>query len=271
MRTSLFLGSLAWMATACGGNVASLPPNDSPSPDATVQDGAPVADGGPGREDATLPDSGVTEDSSSEGTCESLPWRFGGGDAEPAWATRCPDAGCPEGTVCVRAAIADGVFPIGCAPVPASCGGNPSCACMGCVCGGGAPPLGGCAADPGSPGYPVVCQTGTLSRRAFKDDVTYVDDEEREALARQALAIPLARYRYKTEAPGVRRRLGFIIDDQPDPSPAVDGDRTHVDQYGYTSMLLATVQEQAKELEALRRRIEVLEEHEARAPAARPR
>jgi hypothetical protein len=132
---------------------------------------------------------------------------------------------------------------------------------MGCVCGGPAPPFGGCGN--GKPDDPVACNTGTVSRSAFKDDIVYVDPEEQRALARQALDIPLAHYRYKTEPPSARRRLGFIIDDQPDPSPAVDGDRTHVDEYGYTSMLLATVQQQAKEIQELRSRVEALEDSRA--------
>jgi hypothetical protein len=112
--------------------------------------------------------------------------------------------------------------------------------------------------------------TGTTSRRAAKDDIVYVDDKEREALAQQTLDIPLARYRYKQEPPDARRRLGFIIDDQPDPSPAVLADRTHVDEYGYTSMLLATVQQQAKELQELRRRVEELEQRDRGESGGRP-
>jgi hypothetical protein len=97
-----------------------------------------------------------------------------------------------------------------------------------------------------------------------------VDDKERAALARQTLGIPLARYRYKEEPPDARRRPGFIIDDQPDPSPAVLADRTHVDEYGYTSMLLATVQQQSKELRELRRRIEELEQRDRSESVGRP-
>jgi hypothetical protein len=126
---------------------------------------------------------------------------------------------------------------------------------MGCVCGDASVVL-GCVS---SGMYPLVCQTATLSTRSRKADIAYVTDEEREALAREALDIPLARYRYKEEAPDARRRLGFIIEDQPDPSPAVQADRQHVDEYGYASMLLATIQEQHKEIEELRRRVESLE------------
>jgi hypothetical protein len=73
------------------------------------------------------------------------------------------------------------------------------------------------------------------------------------------MSISLASYSYKNDPPTARRRLGFIIDDQPDPSFAVDDDRTHVDLYGYTSMLLATVQEQQKEIAELKRRVDRLE------------
>jgi len=105
----------------------------------------------------------------------------------------------------------------------------------------------------------VVCETPTQSRRAAKTDIDYVTDDERDELAREALEIRLARYRYKSEPPDARRRLGFLIDDQPDPSPAGLEDREHVDQYGYTSLLLATVQRQEKEIHALEARLHELE------------
>jgi hypothetical protein len=103
-----------------------------------------------------------------------------------------------------------------------------------------------------------MCSNGTISKRAFKTDIEYVSNEEREELARETLAIPLATYRYKTQAEGDKRHLGFIIDDQPTTSPAVASDQTHVDPYGYTSMLLATVQEQQKQIDALRKEVEAL-------------
>jgi hypothetical protein len=135
---------------------------------------------------------------------------------------------------------------------------------MGCLC------ALGCDQMLTSSGGLLVCNNGTVSARAFKEDVSYLSDDERTALARQTLGIQLARYRYKNEPPMARRRLGFIIDDQPNPSPAVLDDRTHVDEYGYTSMLLATLQQQARELTELRRRVELLEHAgPSRAPASR--
>jgi hypothetical protein len=241
----LLLTALIASASACGGATATVSSSDG------GDEAGSVADSGSGADASTHPDAGSD---GSAGTCETPPWSFGGGGTEPEWVTgNCPDAGCPAGTTCVHAAIASKVVPIGCAPVPASCGGNPGCGCMGCVCGNAQ------CVSVHPAGYSFECDTLTRSRRAVKDEIEYVDDAERSALARQALDIPLARYRYRGEAPDARRRLGFIIDDQPDPSPAVLADREHVDQYGYTSMLLAAVQEQARELAALRRRVDELE------------
>jgi hypothetical protein len=124
---------------------------------------------------------------------------------------------------------------------------------MGCVC-----DLGCDDFTTQTNGY-LVCGNGTISRRAYKDDIHYVDEKERAALARQALEIQLAHYRYKAEPEKSSGHLGFIIDDQPDPSPAVHADRTHVDEYGYTSMLLATVQEQQAQIAELKSRLESLE------------
>lgn len=168
-----------------------------------------------------------------------------------AWETgRCADAGCSTGTFCLRG-IGENANEYGCVPIPTSCqGGAPTCACMGCICA-----LGCHDTSPG-----IVCENGTISQRAFKDEIAYLTEGEREKLANEALRIPLARYRYRAEAPGSRRRLGFLIDDQPNPSPAVMEDRMHVDEYGYTSLLLVTIQQQAKDLAILQRRIEALEQ-----------
>jgi hypothetical protein len=128
---------------------------------------------------------------------------------------------------------------------------------MGCICGLG------CTASDADAGR-LVCFNGTISRRSFKDDVHYIDDSERADLARQTLAIPLARYRYKAEPAQAKPHLGFIIDDQPASCPAVHGDQTTVDEYGYTSMLLATVQQQQAEIAELKRRLEQLERRGAK-------
>jgi hypothetical protein len=180
-----------------------------------------------------------------------------GGFSSASWADGgCPSDGCPSGQVCVLGA-GEGGNTYGCSNMPAGCGGMPSCECMGCICGFtciGANP------DAGT----LLCNNGTISRRSFKDDVHYIDDTERADLARQALSMQLARYRYKAEPTQAKQHLGFIIDDQPAACPAVHADNTTVDEYGYTSMLLATVQQQQAQIAELKHRIEQLERRDAK-------
>ncbi len=160
---------------------------------------------------------------------------------------------CPSGTVCLRVSGPQ-PYDLGCTTIPQACNGVASCACMsGCFCNSG---IDKCVAQTDGS---LLCNNGAISRRAFKEEIEYVAGAEREELAREALAIPLATYRYKTDGVGVKRHLGFIIDDQPKTSPAVASDATHVDEYGYASMLLATVQEQQKQIDALRKQVEALQ------------
>jgi len=159
---------------------------------------------------------------------------------------------CPSGTVCLRVS---GPQPtdLGCTTIPKACNGAGTCDCMkACFCNQG---IDKCMAQQDGS---LLCDNGKISKRAFKTDIEYVANDERADLARETLAIPLATYRYKTESAGAKRHLGFIIDDQPATSPAVAGDQTHVDEYGYASMLLATVQEQQKQIDALRKEVEAL-------------
>jgi hypothetical protein len=65
----------------------------------------------------------------------------------------------------------------------------------------------------------------------------------------------LATWRYKHDPS--KQRLGFMIDDN-EGSAAVDGPRDMVDLYGYTSLTVAAIQNQAREIEALRKEIAAL-------------
>jgi hypothetical protein len=96
-----------------------------------------------------------------------------------------------------------------------------------------------------------------ISQRAKKRDIAYLSAAEQQAIARRLLATRLARYHYRDQPDSQPKHLGFIIEDQPD-SPAVlpRGDR--VDVYGYTSMAVATIQLQARELAALRAEVQAL-------------
>lgn len=112
----------------------------------------------------------------------------------------------------------------------------------------------------------MACDNGTISTRELKRDIRYLNAEEQRRLAQQTLAIPLATYRYDFDPSDAKRRLGFIIEDQPPTSAAVREDRKHVDEYGYTSMLLVTIQAQAKQLAELEARLRSLETRCGPAP-----
>ena len=86
-----------------------------------------------------------------------------------------------------------------------------------------------------------------ISRRAAKQEIAYVDDAARARLASEIENTRLATYRYKTGGPV---RLGFLIDDQP-LSMSVDPSRDMIDLYGYTSMAVAAIQQQAKRIASL--------------------
>lgn len=109
-----------------------------------------------------------------------------------------------------------------------------------------------------------------ISLRSAKKGIHYLSVDERGALSESLLSTRLARYHYNSQHESTPQRLGFIIDDQPG-SPAVLPDGAHVDLYGYTSMAVATIQQQQAEIAALkaelaelRARTEALEA--ARAP-----
>jgi hypothetical protein len=110
-----------------------------------------------------------------------------------------------------------------------------------------------------------VCCFGSgcpVSRRAAKREIEPVSAEQREELYAELRAIQLSTYQYRDQPKSAPRRLGFIIDDTNAPA-AIAADGNHVDLYGYISMAVGAVQIQAREIEALKARINELE-------AARP-
>lgn len=104
------------------------------------------------------------------------------------------------------------------------------------------------------------CQEGNcpISRRQWKTDVRYLEQADVERLARELEAVRLATYRYRTDASG-HTQLGFIIDDGV-PAFGIAADQQHVDLYGYTSLAVAALQAQARELDALRSEVKALRE-----------
>lgn len=107
-----------------------------------------------------------------------------------------------------------------------------------------------------------------ISLRSAKKDIQYLSPAERDALATELLGTRLARYHYKNEPPDARLQLGFLIDDQPQ-SPAVMGDQSHVNLYGYTSMTVATLQAQQAQIEAMQAQIAALQAEVEALRAAR--
>jgi hypothetical protein len=111
------------------------------------------------------------------------------------------------------------------------------------------------------PGNARACQQGywfeaaggpcPVSSRRAKKEIVYIGQEERQRLASKVLDFKLATYEYRDPALAGKRHLGFIIEDVPG-SPAVDRDGNMVDLYGYASMLVAAMQEQAAEVARLR-------------------
>jgi hypothetical protein len=92
-----------------------------------------------------------------------------------------------------------------------------------------------------------------ISMREYKRDIRYLDDRDLRALRDELLSVRLTKYFYKKD-PQAREHLGFIIDDGV-PNEAVDRAAKHVDLYGYTSLAVAALEVQAKQIEALEREI----------------
>ncbi len=115
-----------------------------------------------------------------------------------------------------------------------------------------------CTTDPPPP---VPCP---ISRRDAKRDIRYLTPEDLARHARELRAIRLATYRYRHAPVSSTPRLGFVIDDgAPPPCLEPGGDR--VDLYGYTSLAVATLQVQAREIEVLRSEVAALRREVGRA------
>jgi hypothetical protein len=137
------------------------------------------------------------------------------------------------------------------APCPAV---GSSCSVQGQSCGTSNPNVNCGATKECSSQDPTMNRGGCpISSRKFKDGIEYVGGDGLQELHDEALRIRLATYNYKGQyADPNPKHLGFIIEDSPPESPAVEWSRDRVDMYGYLSMVVATMQVQEKEIEALR-------------------
>jgi hypothetical protein len=87
-----------------------------------------------------------------------------------------------------------------------------------------------------------------LSRR-YKDHIEYLNAQDLVGLRDGLLRTRLATYQYRDQPD---RHLGFIVEDQPNASPAVAASGDRVDLYGYISMTVAALQMQQKEIDELK-------------------
>lgn len=106
-----------------------------------------------------------------------------------------------------------------------------------------------------------------ISRARHKEAIDYLSDDDLDALHRELLALPLARWAYIAEGGAAPTHVGFLIDDAP-ASIAVAADGEHVDLYGYTSMAVAALQSQQRTLDAQAAEIQSLKDRLARLEAA---
>ncbi len=96
-----------------------------------------------------------------------------------------------------------------------------------------------------------------ISRRDAKRDIHYLTAQDVARYARELRAIRLATYRYRDAPASAAPRLGFVIDDGP-PTPCVEATGERVDLYGYASLAVAALQEQAREIDVLRSEVAAL-------------
>lgn len=177
----------------------------------------------------------------------------GSGGAALMWYTTCGDPAC--GMSSDDAALADCTTEMEgdpCATDGASCEIAGDTCNVNLVC---------ATSDPKAAGCPI-------SLASAKHDISYITDADRERIRADVVTMPLATWKYNTEERGEKEHLGFIIDDQPPSSAAVRPSGQRVDLYGYTSMAVAAIQAQDRQIEALRVEVEALRAELAREKAA---
>ena len=102
-----------------------------------------------------------------------------------------------------------------------------------------------------------------ISKREFKKEVEYLDEAELRRTRDALLQYKLATWHYTSEDTAARRHLGFIIDDV-GAGPSVAPNGQTVDLYGYTSMAVAALQVQAREIAELKAELAALKAELAR-------
>ena len=114
--------------------------------------------------------------------------------------------------------------------------------------------------DPKSGGCPI-------SAAHYKQDISYLGPDELTNLHKQVMDAPLATWKYRTEGELGKTRLGFIIEDQPKGSFAVDEPRDMVDVYAWSTMAVAALKVQQQQIDALRQEVQALKAQKQSAPS----
>lgn len=94
-----------------------------------------------------------------------------------------------------------------------------------------------------------------ISREKYKEDIHYLASEDLDRYHDQLMSLPLATYRYREG--GSRQRLGFMIDGH-ESLVCVEAERDMIDVYGYTSMAVAALKVQGRQIEELKATVESL-------------
>jgi hypothetical protein len=98
-----------------------------------------------------------------------------------------------------------------------------------------------------------------ISQRSLKKDIRYVTDDNLDRYHHDMMQMKLANYHYNWENAAQATHLGIIIEDIDNPeNPAISTGRQTIDLYGYTSMAIAAIQAQNKEIEALKYELKLL-------------
>jgi hypothetical protein len=249
---SLVVLAGALVAAGAGCSSSSSPGDAGSDAPSGSSSGASSSSGSPGSSSSSGASSSGGSSSGSSGASSSS------GAGALTWYFTCGDPVCP-------APSGDGgLYDDSGAPCP---GLGTACSVAGATCGTADPGVHCGAIEQCDTHDPTLNPGGCpVSSRAFKDGIRYVDGAELAELHDETLRLRLATYHYKPRvADPSKQHLGFIIEDTPAGSPAVDGPRDHVDLYGYMSMLVATMQVQEKEIADLRR--ELAAERAGHSPA----
>lgn len=111
--------------------------------------------------------------------------------------------------------------------------------------------------------FPAFCLFCTIVSTSGRDEQVVSFSARSDRIEADAVALAqrrgacLAEYDYVSRPAGDQHHLGFIIEDHPD-LPAVQENGIMIDLYAYASMVLATVQVQSQQIEALQQEVERL-------------